>query len=104
VGEQPVYEIEYVQYNPGQYAAEFARAVQERIAAGWRVLQADLNYNEVYMLWHRGDHSMQSLVAEAPEEPEEETGEVSSAVAEGTSPGAGAEGTEAAAEPESKTG
>lgn len=49
------YELKYATYNPGQYPAEHGQALQDMVNDGWRVLGQQLNYNEVYILWHRGD-------------------------------------------------
>lgn len=82
------YELDYVTYNFGQYPEQKGE-MADRIAAGWRVLNSSLNYNEVYILWHRGDDMPQQVLTplvghvhcdgcqcedkpeEAPEEPAE---------------------------------
>ena len=68
MSEQPEcpYELLYVTYNPGQYPEQQA-TWKHMVTDGWRVLNSSLNYNEVYILWHRGPgvipHEPQELTA-----------------------------------------
>jgi hypothetical protein len=50
---EQLYELLYATYNPGQYP-EHQDSWKHMVADGWRILNSALNYNEVYILWHRG--------------------------------------------------
>ena len=46
-------EYDYDVLNPGQYPAQAQDAIKRRTAAGWTILNSNLNYNEIALLWVR---------------------------------------------------